>query len=98
MFTADGKMNVGGMIEAGKNMNAKYSQYAEENKGAIQGQAENFAKSMGVPQEMIDEAKKNPVQSNKSESRGTSINTMSGNKMDELIRVNKQMLNELRNM
>ena len=44
----DGKLNVGGMIEQGQAMGAKYDTYAKENQGAIQSQAENFAKSMGV--------------------------------------------------
>jgi len=99
----DGKLNVGGMIEQGQAMGAKYDTYANENKGAIQSQAENFAKSLGVPQNMIDEAKNNPVKSNNAVNTSTNNISNSSNfgpskKLDELIRVNKQMLDAIRNM
>ena len=99
MFTADGKMNVSGMIEAGQNMNSKYSAYAKENEGAIKEQGRGLVKSMtNLTDEDLDKMEQSSVKSNTTAKSSTSVNTMSGNKMDELIRINKQMLQELRSM
>ena len=99
MFTADGKMNVSGMIEQGQAMGAKYDAYAKENQGAIKEQGRGLVKSMtNLTDEDLDKMEQSSVKSNNNTSSGTSVNTMSGGKMDELIRINRQMLNELRNM
>ena len=97
------KGDLGSVINQGTALGTKIDTYAKENQGAIQSQADNFAKSMGIPQEMIDEAKKNPVKSNGTVN--TSTNNISNSssfgpskKLDELIRVNKQMLEAIRNM
>ena len=95
--------DIGSIINQGSALGTKIDAYAKENQGAIQSQADNFAKSMGIPQEVIDEAKKNPVKSNSTVN--TSTNNISNSssfgpskKLDELIRVNKQMLEAIRNM
>ena len=97
------KGDLGSVINQGTALGTKIDAYAKENQGAIQSQADNFAKSMGIPQEVIDEAKKNPVKSNSTVN--TSTNNISNSssfgpskKLDELIRVNKQMLEAIRNM
>ena len=95
--------DIGSIINQGTALGGKIDAYAKENQGAIQSQAENFAKSMGIPQEMIDEAKKNPVKSNSTVNNNTSNISNSSSfgsskKLDELIRVNKQMLEAIRNM
>ena len=97
------KGDLGSVINQGTALGTKIDAYAKENQGAIQSQADNFAKSMGIPQEMIDEAKKNPVKSNSTVNNSTSNISNSSSfgsskKIDELIRVNKQMLEAIRNM
>jgi len=99
MFTADGKMNVSGMISSAQEMGKKYDTYAKENEGAIKDQSRGLVKSMtNLTDADLDRMEKESVKSNNTVSSGTSVNTMSGGKMDELIRINKQMLAELRNM
>jgi hypothetical protein len=99
MFTADGKMNVSGMMEAGQAMGAKYDAYAKENQGAIKEQGRGLVKSMtNLTDADLDKMEQSSVKSNTTAKSSTSVNTMSGNKMDELIRINKQMLQELRSM
>jgi len=99
MFTGDGKMNVSGMMEAGQQMGAKYDAYAKENQGAINEQGRGLVKSMtNLTDEDLDKMAQSSVKSNTTAKSSTSVNTMSSGKMDELIRINKQMLNELRNM
>jgi len=99
MFTADGKMNVSGMMEAGQAMGAKYDAYAKENQGAIKEQGRGLVKSMtNLTDEDLDKMEQSSVKSNTTAKSSTSVNTMSSNKMDELIRINKQMLQELRSM
>jgi len=98
-FTADGKMNVSGMMEAGQAMGAKYDAYAKENQGAIKEQGRGLVKSMtNLTDEDLDKMEQSSVKSNTTAKSSTSVNTMSSNKMDELIRINKQMLQELRSM
>jgi len=95
----DGKMNIGGMIESATKMGAKYDSYAKENSNAINDQGRGMVKSMtGMSDEQLDKVSQSSVQSNTSTSSAPAVNSMGGGKLDELIRINKQMLTELRNM
>ena len=95
----DGKMNIGGMIESATKMGAKYDSYAKENSSAINEQGRGMVKSMtGMSDEQLDKMSQSSVQSNTSTSSAPAVNSMGGGKLDELIRINKQMLTELRNM
>ena len=95
----DGKMNIGGMIESATKMGAKYDSYAKENSSAINDQGRGMVKSMtGMSDEQLDKMSQSSVQSNTSTSSAPAVNSMGGGKLDELIRINKQMLTELRNM
>ena len=95
----DGKMNIGGMIESATKMGAKYDSYAKENSNAINDQGRGMVKSMtGMSDEQLDKMSQSSVQSNTSTSSAPAVNSMGGGKLDELIRINKQMLTELRNM
>jgi len=98
---ADGRPDFGSFISQAQSMGAKYDKYAKENEGAINKQGRDFAKSFGITDEMLDKAQSSSVQSNNSTGKGTSVNNIGGNmatRLDELIRVNKDMLEELRNM
>jgi len=64
-------------------------------------QGRNFAKSFGISDEQLDKMEAQSVKSNNSASSSTAINTGTsglGPKLDELIRLNRDMLDELRNM
>jgi len=102
MFTSDGKMNVSGMMEMGQQMGKKYDSYAKENEGAIKNQGRGLVKSMtNLTDEDLDKMEAQSVKSNNTIGKGTSVNNIGGNmasRLDELIRVNKAMLDELRNM
>jgi len=96
-----GKPNFGAMISEAEKMGAKYDTYAKENAPAIEKQGRDFAKSFGITDEQLDKAKASSVKSNNSASSSTAINTGTsglGPKLDELIRLNRDMLDELRNM
>ena len=98
---ANGKPDFGSFISQAQSMGAKYDKYAKENEGAINKQGRDFAKSFGITDEMLDKAQSSSVQSNNSTGKGTSVNNIGGNmatRLDELIRINKDMLEELRNM
>ena len=96
-----GKPNFGAMISEAEKMGAKYDTYAKENAPAIEKQGRDFAKSFGITDEQLDKAKASSIKSNNSASSSTAINTGTsglGPKLDELIRLNRDMLDELRNM
>ena len=98
---ANGRPDFGSFISQAQSMGAKYDKYAKENEGAINKQGRDFAKSFGITDEMLDKAQSSSVKSNNSTGKGTSVNNIGGNmatRLDELIRINKDMLEELRNM
>jgi hypothetical protein len=98
---ANGRPDFGSFISQAQSMGAKYDKYSKENEGAINKQGRDFAKSFGITDEMLDKAQSSSVQSNNSTGKGTSVNNIGGNmatRLDELIRINKDMLEELRNM
>jgi len=98
---ANGKPDFGSFISQAQSMGAKYDKYSKENEGAINKQGRDFAKSFGITDEMLDKAQSSSVKSNNSTGKGTSVNNIGGNmatRLDELIRINKDMLEELRNM
>ena len=99
----DGKMDIGSMINQAQSMGAKYDAYAKDNEAGIKDQTRGLAKSItGLSDEQLDEMEKKSVQSNNSSGSGTSVNNINGgglgSKMDELIRINKEMLSELQSM
>jgi len=98
----DGKMDMGAMMNIAQSGGAKLDAYAKENAGALKAQGRGMVKNMtGLSDEQLDKMEQSSVQSKQSGSKGTSINTGAGamvGKMEELIRVNKQMLEELRSM
>ena len=99
----DGKMDIGSMINQAQSMGAKYDAYAKDNEAGIKDQTRGLAKSItGLSDEQLDEMEKQSVQSNNSSGSGTSVNNINGgglgSKMDELIRINKEMLSELQSM
>ena len=98
---ANGKPDFGSFISQAQSMAPKYDKYAKENEDAINKQGRDFAKSFGITDEMLDKAQSSSVKSNNSTGKGTSVNNIGGNmatRLDELIRINKDMLEELRNM
>ena len=99
----DGKMDIGSMINQAQSMGTKYEAYAKDNEAGIKNQTRGLAKSMtGLSDEQLDEMEKKSVQSNNSSGSETSVNNINGgglgSKMDELIRINKEMLSELQSM
>ena len=98
-----GKMDLGGMISSAQEMGKKYETYAKENETAINEQGRGMVKSMtGLSDEQLDKMQAESVQSNNKGSSGTPVNNVvSGGlagKMDELIRISKDQLEELRSM
>ena len=102
MFTSDGKMNVSGMMEMGRQMGKKYDSYAKENEGAIKNQGRGLVKSMtNLTDEDLDKMEAQSVKSNNVSSSGTPINNTTGGmtaKLDTLIKINRDMLAELQSM
>ena len=98
----DGKMDIGSMIQTAQTHGAKMDKYAQENAGAIKNQGRGMVKNMtGLSDEQLDKMEAESVKSKQKSSSSTSVNNFNngtGAKLDKLISVNTQMLDELRNM
>ena len=98
----NGKMDIGSMIQTAQTHGAKMDAYAQENAGAIKTQGRGMVKNMtGLSDEQLDKMEAESVKSNKKSSSSTSVNNFNngtGAKLEKLISVNSQMLEELRNM
>jgi hypothetical protein len=98
----NGKMDIGSMIQTAQTHGAKIDAYAQENAGAIKNQGRGMVKNMtGLSDEQLDKMEAESVKSKQKSSSSTSVNNFNngtGAKLDKLISVNTQMLDELRNM
>lgn len=98
----DGKMDFGKMMTIAQEGGDKLNAYATENAAGIKAESRGMVKNLtGLSDEQLDKMEAESVQSNNKASSGTSVNNITGGmgaKLDELIKLNREMLAELQSM
>ena len=102
MMNAFKSGDIGSVISQGQALGTKLNDYSAQNADAIKAEGRGMVKSMtGLSDEQLDKMEADAVKSKDNATSQSSVNNFNGaglgGKMDELIRVNKEMLEELRN-